>query len=155
MSKGISTAIGQKTPTGRINAMFNEDTGFIRKMVGKVVPIAVAVATKSPVASALSGSAVAQFMSQSTNGAKFAADLMGSPQFQVMIRQAVKEGVVEGSKASKKLIDAENKLSKSKVYQKWAEKIITDDRGALTGGVLGYLFGSQSNKEDTKEQKQK
>ena len=94
-------------------------------------------------------------MSQSTNGAKFAADLMGSPQFQVMIRQAVKEGVVEGSKASKKLIDAENKLSKSKVYQKWAEKIITDDRGALTGGVLGYLFGSQSNKEDTKEQKQK
>ena len=69
--------------------------------------------------------------------------------------KAVKEGVVEGSKASKKLFDAENKLSKSKVYQKWAEKIITDDRGALTGGVLGYLFGSQSNKEDTKEQKQK
>ena len=140
VSRGISRALGQKTPTGRINALFNDETGFIRKMVGKVVPSVAAFATGSPVASAMASGAAEMLLKQSTNGAKAAADLMGSPQFQNIIRQSVKEGVIDGAKASEALRKAEESLMKSKKYEKWANAIIKDDRAALSGGLLTYLF---------------
>lgn len=140
VSRGISRALGQKTPTGRINALFNEDTGFIRKMVGRAVPSLVAIATKSPTASVLASSATEQFLRQASDGAKRASDLMASPEFQNIIRKSVKEGVVDGNKASKELLSAEKKLARSKVYQRWAENLSEQDRAALAGGLIGYLF---------------
>jgi len=144
VSEGVSRALGQKVPTGRINAMFNEKTGFIRKMVGRVVPVAVAFATKSPVASAIASNVTEQFLKQSTDGAKRASDLMGSPQFQNIIRQATKDGVIEGGKVSRKLESLEKNLEKTQKYQKWVEGLPTQDAFMLGGGLLGYLFGDES-----------
>lgn len=146
VSRGISRALGQKTPTGRINALFNEETGFIRKMVGKTVGPLAGFATGSPTASVLANNATEQFLKQSSDGAKRASDLMGSAQFQNIIRQSVKEGVVDGNKASKALSLAESKLRKTKRYKLWAEFIGRSDRAALQGGLLGYLFGQEQEK---------
>ena len=142
VSRGISRALGQTTPTGRINAMFNPETGFIRKMVGGSLPRMVAFATGSPVA-AFATDATANFLRQTTDGAKAASDLMGTAQFQNIIRQSVKDGVIDGNNASKKLLDAESKLIKSKKYQKWVDTLTDNDRAALQGGLLGYLFSQE------------
>jgi hypothetical protein len=140
VSRGISRALGQKTPTGRINALFNSETGFIRKMVGRSLTPLTAVATGSPVASVMASGAAEMFLKQSSNGAKSASDLMGTPQFQNIIRQSVKEGVIDGNKASDSLKKAESALMKTKRYEKWSNAIIKDDTAALSGGLLTYLF---------------
>jgi hypothetical protein len=140
VSRGISRALGQKTPTGRINALFNNETGFIRKMVGRSLTPLTAVATGSPVASVMASGAAEMFLKQSSNGAKAASDLMGTPQFQNIIRQSVKEGVIDGNKASDSLKKAESALMKTKRYEKWSNAIIKDDTAALSGGLLTYLF---------------
>jgi hypothetical protein len=146
VSRGISRALGQTTPTGRINAMFNPDTGFIRKMVGGSLPRMVAFATGSPVA-AVAVDATANFLRQTTDGAKAASDLMGTAQFQNVIRQSVKDGVIDGNKASKQLLEAESKLMKTKRYQQWVNTLTDNDRAALQGGLLGYLFSQEQEQK--------
>ncbi len=145
VSRGVSRALGQKTPTGRINALFNEETGFIRRMVGRSLAPLTAVATGSPTASVMASGAAEMLIKQSTNGARAASDLMGSPQFQNIIRQSVKEGVIDGAKASEALKRAEKSLMKTKRYEKWANAIIKDDTAALSGGLLTYLFEQEQN----------
>ena len=147
VSRGISRALGQKTPTGRINAMFNNETGFVRKMIRGVAAPLVGISTGSPVVSALASNATEQFLKQSTDGARMASDLMASPQFQSVIRQSVKEGVIDGNKASKQLMSAERKLSKTKLYQQWSETLGKEDRALLTGGLTGYLFGQNQEQQ--------
>lgn len=139
VSRGISRASQQVTPTGRINAMFNPETGFIRKMVGSAGARGVAFATGSHVAGAMTN-ATLDFINQSSNGAKQASNLMASPEFQNLIRRAVKEGVVDGNAKSKALIQAEKQLSRSNKFKKWADALASDDRAALQGGILTYLF---------------
>jgi len=151
VSNGISRALGQTIPTGRINSLFNPDTGFIRKMVGKTVGPAISFAIGSPVASAATNATV-NFLKQTTDGAKRASDLMGSPEFQNIIRQAVKEGVIEGGQISTKLINAEKRLEKSKKYKKWADTLGEKDRAALSGGLLTYLFSDLAKTSADSEQ---
>ncbi|MEE8208489.1 MAG: hypothetical protein V3T88_06020 [Nitrosomonadaceae bacterium] len=146
VSKGISRSLAQTTPTGRINALFNPDTGIIRKMVGRLVAPAVAVATGSPTASAATNVTMS-FLKQTTDGAKRASTLMASPEFQNIVRESVKEGVIDGAIASKKLIAAETKLARSKVYQKWAETLSAGDRKALQNGLVRYLFQEDLDQE--------
>lgn len=142
VSRGISRASQQVTPTGRINAMFNENSGLIRRMVAPAAARAVAFSTGSPVAS-VATDATMQFLRQSSNGAKRASDLMASPQFQNIVRQAVKEGVIDGAKASKALQAAEKNLAKSKRFQLWANTLGQTDRAALQAGILTFLFKDQ------------
>ena len=139
LSEGISRAQGQKVATGRINALFNEDTGMIRKLVGRAVPVAVGFATSSPVAS-MATNATMDFLNQSTDGAKKASDLVGSPAFQDMMRKAVRDGYIEGRQLTNDLAAAEVRLRKTKQYQNWVESM--SDKGVVlgTGGILSYLF---------------
>jgi hypothetical protein len=74
---------------------------------------------------------------------------MASPQFQNLIRNAVKEGVVEGGQASQKLLDAERKLSRSKQYQKWVDTLARPQKAALAGGLIPYLLSPVDSEEDT------
>lgn len=139
LSRGISRAQGQKISTGRINALFNEDTGFIRRMVGKVTPFAVNYATGSPMASMASSSTM-DFIQQSTNGARKAADLVGSEAFQNMMRRAVRDGFIESRVLTDNLMKAERQLMRTKQYKEWADMLA--DKGIVigTGGILSYLF---------------
>ena len=139
VSEGISRSLGQTTPTGRIATMFDNETGFIRKMVGRAAIPAVGFATGSPVASAATN-AIMSFMRQSTDGAKAAANLMAAPEFQNIIRNSVRDGVVDGGVITKELLNAQARLEKTKKYQKWAETLTGKDRDKLASGLIGYLF---------------
>jgi len=74
---------------------------------------------------------------------------MSSPQFQNLIRQSVKEGVVEGGQASERLRKAEKALERSKAYQKWVNTLSKDQKGALAGGLIPYLLSPVDSEEDT------
>lgn len=139
VSRGISRSLQQTTPTGRINALFNPDTGFIRKMVGSAAARGVAFSTGSPTAGALADSTIS-FLKQANDPARRASELMSSPQFQNIIRRSVKEGVVDGNKASKALQTAEKNLAKSAKFKAWADSLGAADKAALQGGLLTYLF---------------
>ena len=146
VSKGISRALGQTIPTGRINAMFNPDTGFIRKMVGAAAPRAIAIATGSPTASLLTSSTV-DFLRQGTDGAKRASDMMSSPQFQNMVRKSVDEGVVEGVQPSKTLTEAEQRIMKTQRFKKWTEALDPASRSLAQASLISYLFGRREDEQ--------
>jgi hypothetical protein len=141
VSSGISRALGDRVTTGRLNAMFNEDTGFIRRMVGRAAPSAVAFATGSPTAAVMTNASL-EFLQQGTNGAKRAADLLASPQFQAIIRRSVKEGVIEGNKvASQGLQKAEASLKNTKPYKEWTKSLNPSQQQSLEStSLVGYLF---------------
>lgn len=155
VSKGVSLAQGQTVRTGAINAMFNPETGFVRRMVGNTANTALNIASSAlggpagSLAGQIAQDATSQFLSQSTDGARAAANLMATPQFQNLIRNAVKEGVVEGGQASQKLLDAERRLSRSRQYQKWVETLAQPQRAALAGGLIPYLLSPVESNEDT------
>lgn len=141
VSSGISRALGDRVTTGRLNAMFNEETGFIRRMVGRAAPSVVAAATGSPSASFMTNASL-EFLQQSTNGAKRAADMLASPQFQAIIRRSVKEGVIDGNKAaSQGLQKAETAIKNTKPYKQWVKALSPEQQKNLNdSGLIGYLF---------------
>lgn len=143
VSSGVSKALGDRVTTGRLNAMFNEDTGFLRNMVGRAAPSMVAIATGSPIASAATSASV-EFLRQGTNGAKRASDLLASTQFQAIIRRSVKEGVIEGNKvASQGLQKAEAAIKNTKPYKEWFKTLNKDQQqGIQNTGLVTYLFAS-------------
>ncbi len=143
VSSGISKALGDRVTTGRLNAMFNEETGFLRNIVGRAAPSVVAIATGSPVASAATSASV-EFLRQGTNGAKRASDLLASQQFQNIIRRSVKEGVIEGNKAaSLGLQKAETALKNTKPYREWFKTLNKDQQQSIQNtGLVTYLFAS-------------
>lgn len=147
VSSGISRALGNRVTTGRLNAMFNQETGFLRRMVGKAIPAAVGVATGSPIG-AVATNATVEFLLQSTNGAKRASELLGSPQFQAIIRRSVSEGVVDGAKASAGLLKAEVALQKTKLFTQWRDTLSEAQRASLqSGGLVSYLFINELKEE--------
>ena len=155
VSEGISKSQAQTVKTGAINAMFNPDTGFLRRMVGNAGNTALNIAggmlggPGGSLASQIAQDATSQFLSQSSDGARAASNLMSSPQFQNLIRQSVKEGVVEGGQASERLRKAEKALERSKAYQKWVNTLSRDQKSALAGGLIPYLLSPVDSEEDT------
>lgn len=147
VSKGISDSLGQTVRTGAINSMFNPDTGFIRKLVGSDLSQA-AARIGGGMAGGFAADAMSEFLNQSTGGAKAASDLLSSPQFQNLIRESVKDGVVQGGELTRKLANAEKKLAKTKQYQKWVNSLTDNDRAALAGGLIPYLFTIDESEQE-------
>lgn len=138
VSRGISRSLGQTTPTGRINAMFSKE-GIFRRLIPKTIAAGLSKWTNS-LAVYSATNTVMSYLLQKSNGAIKTATLLGAPEFQNFIRQSVKEGVVDGAQASRKLLEAESKLARSKQYKEWAKTLGKADRAALQGGLASYLF---------------
>ena len=147
VSRGISRAQGQKVSTGRINALFNNDTGFIRKLVGKVTPAIVGFSTGSPAAS-MATNATMDFLKQSTDGAKKASEMIGTPAFQDMIKRAVRDGFIEGSELTDNLMKAQTRLERTSQYKKWVDSLADNGVVIPSGGVLSYLFIEDKEQEE-------
>jgi len=136
VSKGVSIALQDRIPTGRVAALFEGNDGFLRRMMGKAITTA-ATMKGGP----LMGAAASEFMSQSTGGSKAASAVLASPQFQNIIRTAVKDGVIDGAEASDRLRKAEAQFAKSKQYKRWAKALDESERAKLGSvGVSAYLL---------------
>lgn len=136
ISKGVDTALKDKIPTGMVSRFFEPNNGFMRKLLGKSAGM---LATAK--GGVLAGDIITEVLSGSGNRAKSTSDMLASPKFQQIIRQAVSEGVQEGSKKSKILDKAEKSFMQSKQYKKWADKLEPSDKQILASqGIISYLF---------------
>lgn len=137
VSRGISVALQDRIPTGLVASLFDNQNGFLRKLMGAGIGAAV-----TRISGPLAGGATREFMNQTTGGAVSAATVLSSPKFQNMIRQAVKEGVTDASKASAALKKSENIFKKSPVFKKWIESLSNSERSEITkSGPISYLLG--------------
>lgn len=146
VSKGISRSQSQTVKTGAINSLFNNDTGFVRKLVGNSAAQVAGRVLGGP-AGSLAFDATTEFLSQSSNSAKRASDMLASPQFQDLVRKAVTDGIVDATNINKKLKEAERRVMQTKKYQRWAESLDADSKSALAGGLIPYLFKQEDQDE--------
>jgi len=136
VARGISTALQDKIPTGRVAAFFDDNDGILRRLMGKGIVMATAVKA-GPMAAA----AASEFINQSSNGSKAAAAVLASPTFQAVIRTAVRDGVTEGAVITDKLRKAEKAFERSDAYRKWTRVLTEDDRVKLASmGTITYLL---------------
>lgn len=144
VSKGISIALQDRIPTGRVAAFFEDNDGFLRRMMGKALVLGV-TAKAGP----LAGSAASEFINQTTDGAKSAASVLASTQFQNIIRTAVRDGITEGAAISDKLKKSEKAFERSKVFNRWAKALSEDDRAKLASvGTVTYLLKDQEQRQE-------
>ena len=137
--KGISTALQDKITTGRITSFFDDNNGMLRRMMGKALVFGATVK-----GGPLSGAAVSEFLSQTTDGAKSAAMVLGSNQFQSMIRNSVKHGVADGAVLTEKLKRSEAAFEKSKIYKRWENSLVDSERAKLISvGTITYLLSEE------------
>lgn len=136
VARGISVALQDRIPTGRVAAFFDDNNGMLRRMMGKALTLGVA-----KVAGPLPGAVTSEFINQTTNGAKSAAAVLASPSFQNIIRTAVRDGVTEGAEISAKLAKAEKLFQKSKVFERWGNSLEDSEAARLgTIGTVRYLL---------------
>lgn len=148
LAKGVDTALKDKIPTGLATRFFDENNGFMRRMLGKGVEYVVASKTGP-----LGASVVSELLSGSGNAARATSEILASPQFQGMIRQAISEGVAEGASKSKKLEAMERNLTNSKRFKDWADSL--DDASAAqlaSQGVISYLLTQDGQDSETEQQ---
>lgn len=138
VSKGVSTALGQKIPTGRILTLFNEDNGLLRRLMGKGAAFVTAKAAGGGGPGLAAGAMVGEFLNQKTGKSLAASEMLGSPDFQAMLKAAVREGNVEAGQISRQLEIAEANLVKSATFKKWSEFLDNETLGQiLRGGGTG------------------
>ncbi len=139
ISKGISLALGDRIPTGRIAAFFDNQDGVLRKLMEGGVNIA---ATK--MAGPLGGIATSELLKQSTDAAKATANMLASPTFQKLIRNAVTEGTIEGGEISRKVERLEKQLEKTKRYREWSDTLSDSAEAKLSSiGFVNYLLSEE------------
>lgn len=144
IAKGISEAQLQKTPTGRILSLFDQKTGLVKKLVGRVAGGAAYMAGGGGLSGGAASDAVSELLTQKTGKAVAASDLLASQKFQNMVKTAVREGSIEGGQVSRNLQTAEAALRKSEAFQQWANTIedsaLSDALKNGTIGISAYLF---------------
>ena len=143
VSRGVSIALQDKIPTGRIAAFFDDNDGFMRRLMGKGLVLGV-TAKAGP----LAGAAASEFINQTTNGAKTASAVLASSQFQGIIRTAVRDGVTEGAEISAKLAKAEKSFERSKIFNRWSNALSDSDKARLASvGTINYILQDAEDNE--------
>jgi hypothetical protein len=143
VSKGVSIALQDKIPTGRVAAFFDGNDGVLRRLMGKAISTAITVK-----AGPLAASAASEFINQSSNGAKAASAVLASTQFQAIMRRAVRDGVTEGAVITDKLKKAEKAFERSRTFKRWSEALSTSDKAKLASvGTIGYLLKDDEQQE--------
>ena len=135
VSKGVSVALGQKIPTGRVLSLFEQENGLLKKVMGKGLAWGTAKAAGGGPSGMAAGAMVDEFLNQSTGKAKAASELLASPQFIDAIKVAVREGNIESGQISRQLAVAEKALAKSKAFKEWSEFIDNETLGRLMRGT--------------------
>jgi hypothetical protein len=151
VSRGISRALENKIPTGVVAELFKDNNAFAKKLVASTAGKVANFFTGGGIQGQATDSAVANLLSNTTNNAKKATVLLGSPEFQNVMRKMASESDNRFFDPSQKLIDLESQLMKSKQYKQWADTM--PNKGALTGGFLAYMVAKEE--EPTTEEVQK
>ena len=130
--------------TGKISTFFPDQRGFLSQLMGKGA--ATIAASKAGFAGAQAADAIGDFLRNTTPSANKANDLISSPSFQKMMREAVRDGVHEGNAITEKTKKIESLVKKSDKYKKWAETLDGNQKADLLSlGLVNYLTQETEN----------
>lgn len=157
ISKGISVALGDRVPTGRLAEFFKQKSGILKNLVGTGAEAAIRTGGfafgRSKFVTDKLASVTKDFINQVTDGAKSAAEVLASPQFSSMLRVAAREGFVEGSAITGKLAKAEKAFERSATFRRWTDTLSNSQRARLLSvGTAGYLLGNLPEGEEDDDQ---
>jgi len=125
--------------TGKIATFFPDQRGFLSKLIGKGA--ATVAASKAGLVGAQAVDAVGDFLRNQTPSANKANDFISSPNFQSMMKEAVRDGVHEGGVLSSRTKNIEKLTKKSDKYKKWAETLDGNQKADLASfGLVNYLL---------------
>ena len=154
ISIGISRALQDRIPTGRVLQFLNPKTGVMNRMVKHGARVA-GMQAGDPTGGMLTETAVEQVLNRKNTNASAVADLLGSSQFQNIIRQAVRDGVDQGTRISKTVEKAQAKFARSKIYKDWAKSLNPTQQGQLASlGLVNYLLDPDLPTTDQENQPQ-
>ncbi len=153
VSKGISVALGDRVMTGRLSEFFNQKTGIIKSLIGTGAELTIraggAVFGRGRFVTDKLANSTKEFINQTTDGAKSAAEVLASPQFASMLRVAAREGFTEGSAITGKLKKAQTAFERSATFRRWTDTLSNSERARLLSvGMVGYLLNRLPEGED-------
>jgi len=91
---------------------------------------------------------VSELLSNTTPKAQVVNEFIASKDLQDLIKNAVKDGVIDGQIVSRKTKQIEGILEKSEAYKKWADTLDGSDKAKLVSmGTASYLL--TPDKEET------
>jgi len=135
--------------TGKISTFFPDQRGFLNQLIGKGA--ATVAASKAGLVGAQAADAVGDFLRNTTPSANKANDFISSPQFQRMMKEAVRDGVHEGSVISSKTRNIEKLASRSDKYKEWVKTLDGNQKADLASlGLVNYLMQTGETTEETK-----
>ncbi len=136
--------------TGKIATFFPDQRSFINKLISRSA--ATVAASKTGIAGAEAVDAIGDFLSNTTPSANRANDLISSPKFQSMMREAVRDGVHEAGVITEKTKKIERLVKKSSQYKKWAENLDGNQKAELLSlGLVNYLTQDTEQETTNKE----
>jgi hypothetical protein len=140
ISEGITKATSQKIPTGIVQAVLDDQMGFVQKMVK-------GGAKKVPGAAAFAVDAVMDLAEKNTDRARAASDLLADPRLQRIIAS----GYAQGKRADRLNKQVEVSLKKQEKYQKWVDTLSANEKRKLESvGLTQFLTATG---EEQKPQK--
>ncbi len=139
ISDSIQKVNNKQIKTGLINALLNPEKGMIAKMAGMGAERAATAVAGYDGAMAVRG--IASMLARDGDRAVAMGDLLADPKFQNMINVSVREGVIEGVEASRKLREIEKAVKASDKYEAWAKTLSDSDKVRLTNlGLINFLL---------------
>ena len=149
LANGVYKANKENITTGKISQFFPESDNFIAKVMGgaKAVVVGKAGLTGGRLAAEAADAAtdaVSEFLSGTSSKARAANQFISSPQLQALMKEAVRDGVVDGGIISRKTKAIEEQLKKSAAYKKWADTLDGSQLAQVASmGVAGYLLSPE------------
>ena len=144
ITKGISVAQQDRVKTGAINALFNDQQGMIRKLIGQGAGVVVPWVSGKVTGNPMAGNVIKDVLTSRTPRTAAASEMLGSGEFRSLLINSVRDGVIEGKKVSRKLAKAEKNFQKSETYKRWANTLNESDTAKLASvGLINYLFEEQ------------
>jgi histone H3/H4 len=148
ISEGVARATAQRIPTGVVNSVLNDNTGFVSKMMGITAKGAGRTLQATPMMQE-TGTALINMAAGRSKRADSVRDLLAEPEFANMIRRGVAQGVTDGKKATESIRLAESRLKRTASYKAWEQTLTESERAKLAGsGLAAFLLSQKEYKND-------
>lgn len=147
ISQGISRATAQKIPTGVVNAVLNDQTGIMSRLMGAGARGAGRTLQATPMMQE-TGSAIISALASRGNRADSVRDLLADPEFANLVRRSVSQGVAQGKQQTRGAELAEKRFRMKSNYKAWEETLTESEKAKLASAGLASFLLSQEGLQD-------
>lgn len=147
ISQGVARATAQKIPTGVVNAVLNDQTGIMSRLMGASARATGRALQATPLMQE-TGSAIISALASKGNRADSVRDLLADPEFANLVRRSAAQGVIQGKQQTKGAQLAEKRFKMKSNYQAWEETLTESEKAKIASAGLASFLLSQEGLED-------